>query len=348
MTPGGRRRRMTSAGMDQGKAWLGKARLGMARRGKAGAGPGFVSGPAAPAVAGMPQIPEIVIEGIDARPFPGNSLRARSPRMRSGGLTGWDPRRLPACFRNERRNETVHRHLMTATALVAASMLAAGGAVAADKKKNAKKPSISVNGYYDAIVGGVLDETHGDEWGGHVSNTDTTRGSTSSTDPEIHFNGRATLENGMKIHVRTWSLKARITTATTGPTLPTHPGAAIRSTSTSCRSPARSARSSWAAPAVRGGQDAHRHEQVRGRPASATRSAFDNPTTGSGAPLRQASTSDVLQHSRLDTGDGGQDRPTSRRSSAASQIGMRPMCSEAGDETNDDNGRQQHGRRCRP
>ena len=78
-------------------------------------------------------------------------------------------------------------------------MLAAGGAVAADKMKMSK-PAISVNGYYDAIVGGVLDETH--EMNGEDVSTDTS-GLDVKTDPEIHFNGRATLENGMKIHVRT-------------------------------------------------------------------------------------------------------------------------------------------------
>ena len=47
-------------------------------------------------------------------------------------------------------------HLMAGTALVAATMLA-GGALAADKKM--MKPSISVNGYYEGVVGGILDDT---------------------------------------------------------------------------------------------------------------------------------------------------------------------------------------------
>ena len=94
----------------------------------------------------------------------------------------------------------MHRHLMTATALVAASMLAAGGAVAADKKMKAMKPSISVNGYYEGVVGGILDETL-ETNGSATPNTDTTALDT-RTDAEIHFNGRTALDNGMKIHAR--------------------------------------------------------------------------------------------------------------------------------------------------
>ena len=80
--------------------------------------------------------------------------------------------------------------LLSGTALAAATMLAAGGAVAADKKM--MKPSISVNGYYEGVVGAILDEE---------TTTDTTAIDT-RTDAEIHFNGRGTLENGMKIHAR--------------------------------------------------------------------------------------------------------------------------------------------------
>ena len=87
-------------------------------------------------------------------------------------------------------------HLMAGTALVAATMLA-GGALAADKKM--MKPSISVNGYYEAVVGGILDETI--EKDGQDNATDTSALDT-RTDAEIHFNGRATTDNGMKIHVR--------------------------------------------------------------------------------------------------------------------------------------------------
>ena len=45
---------------------------------------------------------------------------------------------------------------MAGTALVAATMLVAGGALAADKKM--MKPSISVNGYADVVIGGILNE----------------------------------------------------------------------------------------------------------------------------------------------------------------------------------------------
>ena len=82
------------------------------------------------------------------------------------------------------------KQLLAGTAIVAASVLIAGGTVAADKKM--MKPSISVNGYYEGVVGGILDEDTG---------TDTTALDT-RTDAEIHFNGRGSLDNGMKIHAR--------------------------------------------------------------------------------------------------------------------------------------------------
>ena len=91
----------------------------------------------------------------------------------------------------------MHKHLMTATALVAASMLAAGGAVAADKKM--MKPSVSINGGYDALIGGILNEEH--NRGGSDMAPDTT-GVDVKTDAEIHFNGRATTDGGLKVHAR--------------------------------------------------------------------------------------------------------------------------------------------------
>ena len=97
----------------------------------------------------------------------------------------------------------MNRQLLTGTALVAATMLAAGGAVAADKKM--MKPSISVNGYYDSIIGGVLDETH--EMNGQDVSVDTS-GLDVKSDSEVHFNGRAALDNGMKIHAR-WELEGQ-------------------------------------------------------------------------------------------------------------------------------------------
>ncbi len=79
-------------------------------------------------------------------------------------------------------------------------MLAAGGALAADKKM--AKPSISVNGYYEAVVGGILSEdqdmTDGD--GMVTPNAKDTSALDTRTDAEIHFNGKATLNNGMKVH----------------------------------------------------------------------------------------------------------------------------------------------------
>ena len=118
-------------------------------------------------------------------------------------------------------------HLMAGTALVAATMLA-GGALAADKKM--MKPSISVNGYYEGVVGGIVDETiehivtnqmtgasiTADTGAVDLSAAAAPDGATSKTtdaakdtsaldtrtDAEIHFNGRATLDSGMKIHAR--------------------------------------------------------------------------------------------------------------------------------------------------
>ena len=102
----------------------------------------------------------------------------------------------------------MRKHLMTGTALLGASLLVAGTALAADKKMS--KPSISVNGYYEAVVGGVLDNTMetkrmvvgaGDDgdFAATADNTSATRkidnkSDTSAldtkTDAEIHFNGR--------------------------------------------------------------------------------------------------------------------------------------------------------------
>ena len=121
----------------------------------------------------------------------------------------------------------MRKHLMAGTALVAATMLA-GGALAADKKM--MKPSISVNGYYEGVVGGIVDETiehkvsnmmtgasiAADTGVVDVSGAAAPDGATSKTtdvakdtsavdtrtDAEIHFNGRATLDSGMKIHAR--------------------------------------------------------------------------------------------------------------------------------------------------
>ena len=89
----------------------------------------------------------------------------------------------------------MRKQLLAGTALVAATMLVAGGAVAADKKM--MKPSISVNGYYEGVVGGILDEDNDTAAGMADTSAIDTR-----TDAEIHFNGRGTADNGIKVHVR--------------------------------------------------------------------------------------------------------------------------------------------------
>ena len=89
----------------------------------------------------------------------------------------------------------MRKQLMAGTALVAAAMLVAGGAAAQDKKM--MKPSISVNGYYDALVSGTLEE---EQKQGGADMTPDTAAVDVWTDAEIYFNGRGTTENGLKIH----------------------------------------------------------------------------------------------------------------------------------------------------
>ena len=90
------------------------------------------------------------------------------------------------------------KQLLAGTALVAATMLVAGGAMAADKKM--MKPSISVNGYFTAHMSGILDE-----------NVDLNAPAVDvRSDSEVHFNGSAALDNGLKIKVR-WELEGNST-----------------------------------------------------------------------------------------------------------------------------------------
>ena len=91
----------------------------------------------------------------------------------------------------------MRKALMAGTALVAAGILATGGAVAADKKM--MKPSMTVNGSFAAAIGGILNEEQ--EHGGADVAKDTSALDVRS-DHEIHFNGRSTLESGLKVHAR--------------------------------------------------------------------------------------------------------------------------------------------------
>ena len=90
----------------------------------------------------------------------------------------------------------MRKHLLHTTALAAAAMLVAGGAVAADKKM---KPSLTVNGSGDYVIGGILNEEQ--NVGGRDRAPDTSA-LDSRTDAEIHFNGRAQTDNGLKFHMR--------------------------------------------------------------------------------------------------------------------------------------------------
>ena len=92
----------------------------------------------------------------------------------------------------------MRQHLMAGTALAAAAMLVAGGALAADKKM--MKPRSAWAATTRASVGGNLDEKR-PETGG-VDPPKTRSALDVRTDAEVHFNGSATLDNGMKIHAR--------------------------------------------------------------------------------------------------------------------------------------------------
>jgi hypothetical protein len=89
------------------------------------------------------------------------------------------------------------KQLLAGTALVAATMLVAGGAMAAEKKM--MKPSISVNGYFTAHLSGILDD------GANTVDLNAPAVDLRS-DSEVHFNGSAALDNGLKIKVR-WELE---------------------------------------------------------------------------------------------------------------------------------------------
>ena len=96
----------------------------------------------------------------------------------------------------------MRKQLMAGTALVAAAMLVAGGAAAQDKKKM-MKPSVSVGGFYNVIVGGFLDENAETS---SPSGSTSTKSDTSAldvrTNGEVWFKGSATLDNGIKIATR--------------------------------------------------------------------------------------------------------------------------------------------------
>ena len=119
----------------------------------------------------------------------------------------------------------MRKHLLSAAALGVIAGLMALPAVAQDKKM--MKPSISVNGYYEAVIGGIVDDAQETNWSymgmpssdgnteaptgftdtaaavpGSRDDKDDTSALDTRTDAEIHFNGRATLDSGMKIHAR--------------------------------------------------------------------------------------------------------------------------------------------------
>ena len=76
------------------------------------------------------------------------------------------------------------KQLLAGTALVAAAVFVAGGAVAADKKM--MKPSMSVGGYWHQHVGTVLNED---------ADLADAPAFDVRTDSEIYFKGSAALDN---------------------------------------------------------------------------------------------------------------------------------------------------------
>ena len=81
------------------------------------------------------------------------------------------------------------KQLLTTTALVAAGVFAVSGAALA------KKPTLSVGGGIEQIVG--VGENSGD-----FATANPRVGFDQITDSEIHFNGAVTLDNGIKIKTR--------------------------------------------------------------------------------------------------------------------------------------------------
>ncbi len=91
------------------------------------------------------------------------------------------------------------KQLLTTTALVAAGVLAAGGAAHAQKK--AKKPFITVNGYMEQVVGFSIDQD--ENVVGDKAAIDTHR------EDEVHFNGHAKLDNGISLRAH-WELDGNL------------------------------------------------------------------------------------------------------------------------------------------
>ena len=100
----------------------------------------------------------------------------------------------------------MRKQLLAGTALVAATMLVAGGAVAADKKM--MKLLISMGGFFNHEVGGLLDRTEetkvtaADGTVTKMNDEQDTSTIDSRSDVEVFFSGSATLDNGIKISTR--------------------------------------------------------------------------------------------------------------------------------------------------
>ena len=90
------------------------------------------------------------------------------------------------------------KQLLTSTALVAAGVLAATGAAQAQK---GKKPFITVNGYHEQIVGFNVDQDEAAVGDKAVIDN--------HTETEVHFNGHATLDNGIKLRAH-WELDGNL------------------------------------------------------------------------------------------------------------------------------------------
>jgi hypothetical protein len=88
---------------------------------------------------------------------------------------------------------TLKKQLLTTTALVVAGALATSGAALAQKKSS--RPSLSIGGHFEAGIGAVDDNGNGAN-GRHI-------GVDVFNDSELRFDGRVTLDNGIRIRSRT-------------------------------------------------------------------------------------------------------------------------------------------------
>jgi len=87
------------------------------------------------------------------------------------------------------------KQLLTSTALIAAGVFALAPSVFAASHAKPKRPHITVNGYHEQLIGAVINED--EDVAGDVASLDV------HGEHEIHFNGIATLDNGISLRAHT-------------------------------------------------------------------------------------------------------------------------------------------------